>query len=290
MTAETIIQKVREKLGSLNANDEQIAMKALKILQSGEATSDAISSEEAFISSNITPEEYEALPRPDRRRYQSEAEKRNHRWIERQFRNLGAKWIMVIDGQVIRHGATLKNFPDYAELLAICDDTGKYPFAFLSPRVFAIEEIPAVWHNTNEPGDAYPALSIVLTKDRNRFETEADLDTGAVDCYASLESLAASGVVEIHQKDIEWSSHHLSEPFDYFAIPVWFELTDDHGISRRCKTTVICVENWQNRPFTAINPTRTFLLGRSVLLELRPRVVLDFEAHSTQVYYPVKAS
>lgn len=290
MTAETIIQKVREKLGSLNANDEQIVMKALKILQSGEATSDAISSEEAFISSNITPEEYEALPRPDRRRYQSEAEKRNHGWIERQFRNLGAKWIMVIDGQVIRHGATLKNFPDYAELLAICDDTGKYPFAFLSPRVFAIEEIPAVWHNTNEPGDAYPALSIVLTKDRNRFETEADLDTGAVDCYASLESLAASGVVEIHQKDIEWSSHHLSEPFDYFAIPVWFELTDDHGISRRCKTTVICVENWQSSPFTAINPTRTFLLGRSVLLELRPRVVLDFEAHSTQVYYPVKTS
>jgi len=45
------------------------------------------------------------------------------------------------------------------------------------------------------------------------------------------------------------------------------------------------VADWHNSPFTAINPNRTFLLGRSGLLNLRPRVILDFDARLTEVEF-----
>jgi hypothetical protein len=192
---------------------------------------------------------------------------------------------MVVEGQVVMYGETLDNYPDRKELLALCERTGKYPFAFFSPRVFAIEELSTAWHGTKEPDDAYPAISIALFDNSSRFETEADFDTGAVDCYASLELLSAKGVVTIEIDDIGRTSKHLNRVFNYFAAPVWLELIDDKGANKQSRITVICVENWLHSPFTAINPTHTCLVGRRALLKLQPRLTLDFAVRRTEVQF-----
>jgi hypothetical protein len=241
--------------------------------------------EEKFAGRNITLEEYKTLPREEKRRYHDEAEKLNWHWVENQLNRLNAKWLMVVDGKVVSHGSTLKNFPDRQELVGLCKRTGKYPFAFFSPSMFAIEELPTPWHTTRDVKDAYPAVSITLSGNNNRVETRADLDTGSADCYASLRFLTLSGVVKVESEDIERSAKHLGRSFFYFAIPVWIELTDSTGKNNKCQTAIACVDDWHESPFTAINPNRSFLLGRSVLLELQPRLVLDFAAKRTEVQF-----
>jgi hypothetical protein len=285
MTTETLIEKVRNELGSLDAQSEQAVAMAMKILQSAEAAPIPQASEEKFSSHNITLEEYKALPREEKRRYHDEAEKSNWRWVESQLTRLNAKWLMVVDGKVVKHGSTLKNFPARQELIELCNRTGKYPFAFFSPSMFAIEELSTPWHTTKDIRDAYPAVSIRVSGNNNRVETEADFDTGSADCYASLRLLTQSGVVKIEPEDIERSSQHLGRLFFYYTIPVWIELADSNGKKNECQTAIACVDDWREGPFTMINPNRTFLLGRSVLLELQPRLVLDFAVRRTEVQY-----
>jgi len=240
MTTETLIQEVREKAGALDENGERLLATIVKILQGADdtATGMAQPSGQIFIGRNITPEEYEALSREEKRRYIADAEKLNKRWVENQFNRLQAKWFMVIDGRVIMHGATLNTYPEDEEFLALCEKTGKFPFAFISPRVFDIEERPTIWHKTNEAYDAYPALPITIADNNRRFQTEADLDTGAIDCYCALELLTANGIFRAQPKNVEYTSKHLSRPFVYFIKAFWVELTDETGTSRRWRTSI----------------------------------------------------
>jgi len=290
MTAEIVIDKVREKLGTLNAESERAVAAAIEILQNTTLAPKPPSSEEKFAGRNITLEEYKALPREGKSRYHDEAEAFNWPWVEKQLNALNAKWLMVVDSQVVSHGATLQNFPGREELLKICEKTGKYPFAFFSPRVFAIEELSTRWHLTKDGGDLYPALSIALRGDNTHLQTEADLDTGAEECYTDVEWLAQHGIVNVQPEDILRMSRHLGQPFFYFTYPMQLEMTDATEKSRQCQTAIICVNDWRSSPFTAINPTRTFLLGRSVLFKLQPRLVLDFDARCTEVQFKMAPS
>ena len=171
MTTETLIQKVRDELGELDAQSEQAVTTAVKILQRVNTVPSPQPSEENFIGRNITLEEYKTFPRGEKRRYHDEAEELNWPWIENQLKMLGAQWIWVVDGQVVKSGPTLDEFPNRDELLRVCEKTGKYPFAFFSKSIFAIEELSTTWHNTPEAGDAYPALSIKLSGNNKNFET-----------------------------------------------------------------------------------------------------------------------
>jgi hypothetical protein len=285
MTTESLIQKVRDELGPLDAKSEQAVATAAKILQSAETLPSLQPSEEKFLSRNITLEEYVALPRPERRRYQDQAKKLNALWIEEQFKKLGAKWMMVINNRVVLHGPTLDNYPEDEEFLKLCQSTGKYPFVFLSKRVFDIEEESPTWHKTYQPNDLYPTVSMALSGYNHQLGVAADLDTGAMDCYGDLELFTTNGIIKIQLQEFEDTSEHLSRPFTYFTKRIWLELIDDNGIRRRKRATVICVDDWQNSPFVAVNPNRTFLLGRSVLLELQPRLTLDFAAKRTVVQF-----
>jgi hypothetical protein len=290
MTTEVLIQKVRDELDVFDERSEQFVATLKKVLQDNGETSTPQLAQEKFASHNITLAEYEALSRVEKRRYHDEAEKLNERWVENQLDRLQAKWIMVVEGQVVLHGATLDDYPDDEDFLALCKKTGWYPFLFVSSRVFAIEEHATLWHQTNEPRDDYPAVAIAITGNDNRFETEADFDSGAVDSYCPLELLVANGLVKIFANDRERTSKHLSRPFVYFFKRVWLELSDGNGASRRWQTTMICVDDWQSSPFTTINPARTFLLGRGVLFKLRPRLILDFDARLTEIEFKEAAS
>ena len=288
MTTEVLIEKVRAKHGPLDTKTEQILVTAMNIfreIETPKARTMPKQPEDKFISENITLEEYKALPREEKRRYLDEAEEVNQRWVNNQLNRLNAKWIMVIDGQVVLHGVKLDDYPEDEDFIALCEKTGKYPFVFFSWRVFAIEERATAWHRTHELGDAYPALPIAVIGDGNRLETEADLDTGAIDFYCALSLLEAHGIVKIQPTDHERTSRHLSRPFFYFTKRVELVLSDDAGTFRTVRKIVFCVENWQTSPFTAINPARTCLIGRGVLRELRPRLTLDFEADQTMVLF-----
>jgi hypothetical protein len=290
MTTEILIEKVREEIGSLSTESEQAVATALKILQRDGTKSSAQPSEENFVSHNITLEEYTVLPSAEKRRYLDEAENLNQRWVTNQLRKHNATWIMVVDGQVVLAGARLKDYPEHEDFLALCKRTGKYPFVFFNPRVFAIEEHSTAWHSTYEPDHLYPALSLALPSKSQSFDTEADLDTGAVHCYCALELLTVNGIVEIKPDEVERTSQHLGRPFTYFTKHLWLELVDEKGTRSPCRAPVFCVKNWHNSPFTTINPTRTFLLGRSVLFELKPRLTLDFAACRTEVQFPEATS
>jgi hypothetical protein len=111
------------------------------------------------------------------------------------------------------------------------------------------------------------------------------LDTGAFECYGDLEILTGNGVVNLDADDLEHYSSHLSQSFAYFTKEVLIELSDASETSRQCRTTMICVDNWRDSPFVAINPARSMLVGRRVLLNLRPRVILDFDDRSTEVEF-----
>lgn len=200
MTAETLVEKVREEFGTLDERNEQLLGLFEKILKRANEAPATKSFRENFVSRNITPEEYEALARVERRRYQDEAEELNRRWVENQLISHGAKWIMVVDGRVVKHGAALDDYSDDEDFLALCEKAGKYPFVFFSPAVFAIEENSTSWHMTKYAGDAYPTLAIAISENANRLETEADLDTDAVDCYCDLELLTTNGIAKIHSK------------------------------------------------------------------------------------------
>ena len=284
MTTEKLIQKVREELGMLDTKGEQIVATALRVLQGSDKEHVPQRPEDDFVSRNISMEEYRALSHLERRRYQSDAEKINRRWIDKQFKSLGANWIMVIDGNVVKYGSTLDNYPGDEELRNLRQQTGKCPFVFLSKFLLTIEEHQTQWHHTNEPADSYPALSVTVLGQSNLFETEADLDTGAVECYGDLDRLVDRGVINIDPDDIEHNSSHLSQPV-YLTKEVRIDLVDKLGVSHSYRTAMICVSEWQNSPFTVINPDRTLLLGRRVLLRLRPRITLDFDLRLTEVEF-----
>lgn len=290
MTTETLIQKVREEVGELDERSRELLATAMKIIQSNDGGEKASAGANTFLSRNVSLEDYRLLPRPERRRYQSEAEMLNQRWIEERFQALEANWIMVIDGRIVKHGASLEDYPGDDEMRELRQQAGKIPFVFFSKFLLAIEEASLPWHKTTVPGDFYPTLSIVLSHSNNRSAVEADWDTGTIGCYGDLAHLINKGLVAIDPDDVEHEAHHLSQAYAYFTKEVLIEMVDTMGKSRRGRTGVICVDDWQRSPFVNINPHRTFLLGRKLLLNLRPRVTLDFDARQSEVEFKQQAS
>jgi len=285
MTTEILVQQVRDELGVIDDRSEQFVATLKKVLQRADEASKLHPSEEKFVSQNMSMEAYRSLPRPERRHYQSDAEKLNQRWIEKQFKNLNANWMIVLDGAVVKHGSTLGDYPPERDIRQLQQKTGKCPFVFFSKFLLAIEEYPTSWHRTKESTDFYPALAVNILGRNSLFETEADLDTGAVECYGDLELLLDNGVINLDSDDLEHHSSHLSKSFVYFAKEVLIELVDATNTSHQCRTTIICVDNWRDSPFIAINPMRTVLVGRRVLLDLHPHLILDFDARCTEVEF-----
>ncbi len=290
MTTETLIQKVREEVGELDERSRQLLATAMKIIQKMDTATNSPPTEKGFLGRNISLQEYEALPPHEKLRYQDEAEELNQDWTQKQLLAQNAKWLMVADGQVVSHGKDLDDYPEDEDFFKLCEMLGKYPFIFFSPAVFAIEENATQWHVTDDPLDAYPALPMKISENGNDLEIEADLDTGAVECYCSAELLIKHNVIRPDAKRFLKTSRHLSQPYIYFSSRLWLELSDKNGVNRRWRTTTICVTDWQHSPFVAINPHRTFLLGRKLLLNLRPRVVLDFDVRQNEIEFKEQIS
>jgi hypothetical protein len=66
-------------------------------------------------------------------------------------------------------------------------------------------------------------------------------------------------------------------------------LSDTSSETRNLIARAFCVSNWSSSPFIAANPNRIALIGRNILLELKPKVLLDFEKRQTVIGKSVKS-
>jgi len=142
ITQEGILEKVRQRLGALEGNAEQAVAEALAILNESRQTLPQ-QTEAQFVSANVSFSQYKVWSPEERFQYLNDAQKNNTAWIERQFEELSAVWLMVIDGQVVAHDADFQNLLKPQEFKALCQKYGKYPFVFFHSRLFMIEETTA---------------------------------------------------------------------------------------------------------------------------------------------------
>jgi len=296
MITENVLEQVRDRLGPLNGQAEQAVAEALEIVRRMNGPSlaptvnvDKETKENTFRGENVSLAEYESWPDEQQRRYLGAAKKNNAKWIETKLHELNAAWLIVVDGEIMAHGPALQTFPHEEEFEALCEKIGKFPFVIFSPRIFYIEE-SASWHSTKFLNDAYPTIHINLKADNAETALDADFDTGAVDSYFDLGLLVQHGLIRIKKIDIKDESSHLGRNFDYVTKSIWVELRDKNGQSRQERVYAICVENWHRSPFVAINSNRAALVGRGTMLQLQPRVVLDFASHQTEVAFASAAN
>jgi hypothetical protein len=287
ITQEAVLEKVRTRVGALDAKAEQAVAQAIAVInESRKSETAAQPMAEKFVSANVSLAQYDAWSPEERFQYLNNAKKINANWIKKHFQDLRAAWLMVIDGQVIAHGASIQQLPQEQGFDALCEKHGKYPFVFFNPRLFMIEEASA-WHNTVEPDDAYPTVSVKLQGVRAALDLVADFDTGAMDSYFDFDLRVRHGLLTQGPRDYEDESVHLGKNFRFITKPLWFSVEDKGGNSKKVGFFAFCIKNWHSTSFVAINPTRTALVGRSLFFKLAPVVHLDFANRQTEIEFPV---
>jgi len=231
-----------------------------------------------FVGENLMPAEYESLPLAERGLLALRLKEKNHPWLQEKFAALNAAWLVVVDGKVIASGKTLKDEPMPPQILEICRRTSKFPFVFINDIFLAVEESASTWHETDELGDFYPTLTVTLSSTQKTVYIVGDFDTGAAPTFADYDFLVAQKLILSEPGDTLKASRHLNQPYVCVSKIVRFKLS-----SHVAEAKIYCVLNWRQSPFVAINPNRTALIGRDILLHLKPQVLLDFAKRQTQI-------
>lgn len=91
-----------------------------------------------FLGENPPINEYEGLSPEQRGDVQDAMARSNKEWLRNKYNTLNAVWLMVMNGEVIAHGASLTSYPD--------------------------EE----WNPTNIPEDWYPTVELTLERSDGR--------------------------------------------------------------------------------------------------------------------------
>jgi len=243
-----------------------------------------------FVGENLTPEEYEKLTLQERSLLQWRLQQQNRFWLKETFAKLKAAWIVVVDRQVIASGKSLKNLPMQTQVRRICRRTGKFPFIFVNDKFITIEEITAAWSTTNQARDYYPTFPLTLRSAAKVVDIVGDFDTGASNTFVDYDFLTDHNLIQPQVEDYPIVSLHLSQRFAYVAKWLQVEVPSNSGETRNLIARVFCVSNWNISPFVEINPNRTALIGRDILLELKPQVLLDFAKRQTEIVTAMKTS
>ncbi|MGH7454987.1 MAG: hypothetical protein ACRENG_26760 [bacterium] len=236
----------------------------------------------------MTLEEFERLSLKERAILQRHLKKQNHDWLQKKFSELGAAWLVVVDSKVIASGKSLKTEPMPPQLVKISRRTGKFPFVFVNDDCLAIEEGGSAWHSTTDLGDYYPTLPVILGSTCDVAEVVGDFDTGASHSFVDYDFLLAQNLIMPVVGEFPKTSHHLNRSYEYVAKFLRFRLSSKDDETRVLETKICCVLDWHTSPFVKINPNRIALIGRDIMLELKPRVLLDFEKRQTEIGASVK--
>jgi len=244
---------------------------------------DAVNRKTNFVGENLTLEEYEHLSPGERGGLQQRLRERNHLWLQEKFASLKAAWLVVVNGEIIASGQNLRNLPLAKQNVEVYQRTGKFPFVFINDDLMAIEEGTSTWHATVDPGDFYPTLPVTLTSPADTVAITGDFYTGASGSFVDYDFLRAQNLIRPEIGDYFELSRHLNQPYHCVAKPLFFKLCSKTRKVYAFETMIYCVTDWPLSPFVKINPTRVALIGRDLLLALKPRVLLDFAQRQTEI-------
>jgi hypothetical protein len=236
-----------------------------------------------FVGENLTLEEYERLSPKERGMLQRRLKEQNHLWLKKKFSELKAAWLVVVNGEVIDWGKGLKNLPLAKQNVEVSQRRGKFPFVFINEDLMAIEESSSVWHATKDAGDYYPTLPVTLSSASNVVELVGDFDTGASGTFVDYDYLRDRNLIHPEVGDYYEISHHLNQPYHGVAKSLRFQLSSKAGEIFVFDTLIYCVPEWDTSPFVQINPNRVALVGRDLVLALKPKVLLDFDQRRTEI-------
>ncbi|MCS3919337.1 hypothetical protein Q2T83_12090 [Fervidibacter sacchari] len=276
MTVEEILREIEKQLGELDERAKEAVKLALKLVQ-GETEK---ATEPVWQGENPPFEQMASLDIEERSRIMNKLEERNREWLLRKCEELGAMWLLVVDGQVYAHGKNLAdNPPTEEEILELANQTGKLPLFFIHPSLLWVEE--TAWHPTIYAGDFYPAVRCRFHGNGSFGDTIADFDTGSASTFVSYEEMSAQGIVQLLPSDVIRQLSHLGQVFRFFVRTLHLGLIADDGSERIARLRVLCILNWQQSPFVAVNPNRVALIGRDICLRLQPKITLDFANRQT---------
>ncbi len=279
---QTLVKEIAEKVKS--ADESTISAILEMLVEHGYELPEHLEESRKFEGENPTLSEYEKLSLQQQCELQDAAAKRNESWIREKFTELNATWLFVIDGDVIAYGSDLSSYPEDDFIDSICQQTGKFPLVFIDEHELLIEE-GTVWHTTSRENDWYPTLELTISEQLASVNIIGDFDTGARMIFADFEFLQTAQVVKLRRAQVVRSAFHFSRRYMYLPKRVTIALQDTSGVTREARQTINCVLDWQKSPFTQVNPNRTALIGRETLLELKPKVLLDFSRNVTVVCF-----
>ena len=271
MTVEEILREIEKQLGELDERAKEAVKLALKLVQ-GETEK---ATELVWQGENPPFEQMASLDIEERSRIMNELEERNREWLLRKCEELGAMWLLVVDGQIYAHGKNLAdNPPTDEEKLELARRTGKLPLMFLHPALFWIEETS--WHPTVYASDAYPTVRCRFRNASVSWEAVADFDTGSAATFADFDELERRGIVQLLPSDFIHYRSHLGRTFRCVDKVMEVGLIADDGTERSAPHSVLCVFDWHLSPFVTVSPNRVALVGRDICLRLQPKIALDF--------------
>ncbi|MCS7187355.1 MAG: hypothetical protein RMK89_10430 [Armatimonadota bacterium] len=274
MTTEEIIAEIEKRLGTLDERAREAVELALQLAEGRLQL--------RWQGKNPSWDEWQRMSEEERLKVMDELEQRNRKWLEQIRETLGAFWLLVIDGQIVKWGKSPTDFPLPEELEKLCQQLGKIPLWYESNPL--IEEGTS-WQPTAYASDAYPSLPIVFANGSQKWETTADFDTGAIEVYTSAEMLEQRGVFAFSPVTLWRKGQHLGQLYRYTRIHLHVSLKADDGTEQTTFHPVLCVRNWKQSPFVIVNESRTALVGRSLCLALKPKIVLDFEQKVTNLHW-----
>ncbi|MFN4179275.1 MAG: hypothetical protein ACK4I8_03090 [Armatimonadota bacterium] len=182
MTKSKIIAEVEKRLGPLDERAKRAIEMAMELMEQLPKTKP----EPQWQGENPSLDEAVKLSPRERGRLLQALEQQNREWLERKLKELNARWLLVIDGEVVRCGTAATDYLTDEELLALCRERGKLPLLFMPFR--PIEETTR-WHSTVYDNDAYPTITLRVLSDDAAYDLIADFDTcdcPSVHCNALL--------------------------------------------------------------------------------------------------------
>jgi hypothetical protein len=272
MTVDEILAEVEKRMGALDERTKQAVTLALQLAEQHGLPK--------WQGENPTWDEWQRMSEEERQAVMDELEQRNRVWLEWMRRTLQAEWLLVVDGKIVRYGASWNEYPSDDALEALIQQLGKVPLLFAADPL--IEE--TAWSPTRYPDDFYPTLSVTFQGLAGQGITlVADFDTGSRHTFADADLLQRQGVIHLLLTTLWAVGWHLNRPFRYTPKSLIVILTAADGTQKTASQTILCVRNWQQSPFVAVNPNRTALIGRSLCLATQAKILLDFARQVTSV-------
>lgn len=195
--------------------------------------------------------------------------------IEREMRDRGAAWIVMVGDDVVAASSSAHDVPLPDTVLSMGAARDRVAYLF---EASLIEELPhtSKWSPLDDR-DRYPTIPLVLHRDpQSALRIVADLDTGS---HASLFDAA-----DFDAAAPTWfSGRHLGEAFLWTIAAADIEVTPSGGEPVRRRFAIRLVRDWQSSPFVRIHAGRRALAGRDLLRAFSLELALRASVAETEV-------